>query len=1075
MLAMVLAAGCSGKDGTNGTDGTDGTDGVDGVGCTVTDNGDGTKTITCDDGTVIVTDGTDAWDGQTMGLSVDISVAAPANGTNFVAGEQIAITIKILDHNGDPIEPSDLKTLNLYLNGPRNPRKTKTASALLGASVDRSASTHHYINLKSLYPACTGMMVCDNDELLYTTNAVSAEDAGTYTIGVWAVPKDPTDPASCTDCAAWATENHSSALDQVFELKDIQIKTAIVETEAVDGMAADACSSCHLGAASGQMYMHHVDPGYAALGSPSLDSAPVRTCKMCHNVDGYASVKVCADGSKPNSANLCADGSTWSTGAGGRYLSDQIVRRVHGVHMGEKLSSEYNTNETWGDFKAYGEVNFPYDVRNCTKCHGDTDQSWKTPTRAACTGCHDNLDFDNGGVFDPPKTIKGVARATTTECSGGPCYCVSGTDCMSADGVTPVGGVKNAMSCNTDPGQYVCMNTDCRSNADCDSVFSGNDGKCNVSTGQCELTLHTGTGADDTMCIACHSTGAPSSPAVAHAWRAELPAPSTLTATLSAGSGVGGEYLAGDRPTVTFTVSGLADHAKIDDMLKWTFAATGVDSTTDVITVTSHGLANLSGPYQISKGAGATLPGNVKDATNYWVIVTGTDTFKLASSRANAVAGTAVDISSNGSGTLNFHDRPQRTAYMFINGPRERRVPGLTSAARGLAVGSSDGPWNLTSTGSFSVLVGSKSITLGVTAAAFPDASQATPAQVVSWLNANMGFRSVAFAFRASSAGVPDPAGLRVAIVALPDEDRRPLRICGTANDCWTGQALSTVTTAMSYTATTFNGVAASTSYAANSWLNYADPSKRDPRVTWSTGNVVYQLDDVATVQPGTYTLFAYYRAKGSDTYSMTKVNFQVGTAVEEKKIATNCVDCHGDTKMHSYPFDTDYCGSCHDYKRNMADRTSTDPWVDGWGVYAAPSRGNAGYGAAPIARRAHGMHYSAYMDKPEAIHGSSTTMQADIPLVVFPQDVRNCVKCHSESDSWMNKPSRLACNACHDSDAAIGHGMAMTYDPTPVDPWNGDEVESCATCHESGADFAVISVHNIWDPYKPPYPREAE
>jgi hypothetical protein len=57
--------GSNGTDGVEGTSGSDGKDGENGDSCTVTDNGDGTKTITCEDGTsVIVSDGTDGEDGD---------------------------------------------------------------------------------------------------------------------------------------------------------------------------------------------------------------------------------------------------------------------------------------------------------------------------------------------------------------------------------------------------------------------------------------------------------------------------------------------------------------------------------------------------------------------------------------------------------------------------------------------------------------------------------------------------------------------------------------------------------------------------------------------------------------------------------------------------------------------------------------------------------------------------------------------------------------------------------------------------------------------------------------------------
>jgi hypothetical protein len=36
----------------------------------------------------------------------------------------------------------------------------------------------------------------------------------------------------------------------------------------------------------------------------------------------------------------------------------------------------------------------------------------------------------------------------------------------------------------------------------------------------------------------------------------------------------------------------------------------------------------------------------------------------------------------------------------------------------------------------------------------------------------------------------------------------------------------------------------------------------------------------------------------------------------------------------------------------------------------------------------------------------------------------------------------------CHDSDPAKAHMKQQTWDPTPLDPWSGDEEESCQACH---------------------------
>lgn len=73
------------------------------------------------------------------------------------------------------------------------------------------------------------------------------------------------------------------------------------------------------------------------------------------------------------------------------------------------------------------------------------------------------------------------------------------------------------------------------------------------------------------------------------------------------------------------------------------------DSTTDKLTATAHKIHNGQA-LQVSNSGGA-LPGGLSATTTYWAIYVDANTFKLATSYANAVAGTAIDITSNGTGT----------------------------------------------------------------------------------------------------------------------------------------------------------------------------------------------------------------------------------------------------------------------------------------------------------------------------------------------------------------------------------------------------------------------------------------
>ena len=286
---------------------------------------------------------------ELKGWTFLVQVSTPANKSYFVAGESPVITVTILDNFAQGITRSSFSTLNLYLHGPQDPLLTKTAVKLLNASTDRSKNPHHYIDLKS-----NADVVVKDNILTYTLKPITDEAAGTYTASVYAVRGD-------------------DLVQQIMKFADLQIGNATVEQPVT---SSAKCAVCHEGTMNGKMYMHHVDVGRSPVGSWSLDYDPEKSCKACHNNDGYAAF-------------------TDPSATGGRR-PDHIVIRAHGVHMGEGLSSDFNTNSVTGNFRDYLGVVFPSDVRNCTYCH--TDDRWKTkPSRLACGTCHDNTWFGSSG------------------------------------------------------------------------------------------------------------------------------------------------------------------------------------------------------------------------------------------------------------------------------------------------------------------------------------------------------------------------------------------------------------------------------------------------------------------------------------------------------------------------------------------------------------------------------------------------------------------------------------------------------------------------------------------------------
>jgi hypothetical protein len=105
---------------------------------------------------------------------------------------------------------------------------------------------------------------------------------------------------------------------------------------------------------------------------------------------------------------------------------------------------------------------------------------------------------------------------------------------------------------------------------------------------------------------------------------------------------------------------------------------TAVDTALDTLTSVAHGLVTGDGPGAVYAASG-TLPTGLAGVTDYWVIRVDANTIKLASSSANALLGTAIDLTAAGSalgaGTLQLLvGLPYRRAHTYV--PRAVDVAG---------------------------------------------------------------------------------------------------------------------------------------------------------------------------------------------------------------------------------------------------------------------------------------------------------------------------------------------------------------------------------------------------------------
>lgn len=86
-------------------------------------------------------------------------------------------------------------------------------------------------------------------------------------------------------------------------------------------------------------------------------------------------------------------------------------------------------------------------------------------------------------------------------------------------------------------------------------------------------------------------------------------------------------------------------------------------ATTDICTKAAHGWETGDGPFQASSDD--TLPAGLSADTDYYIVKLTDDTFKLATSYANAIAGTptVVDITDTGTGAHTI----SATVAAFVN------------------------------------------------------------------------------------------------------------------------------------------------------------------------------------------------------------------------------------------------------------------------------------------------------------------------------------------------------------------------------------------------------------------------
>ena len=166
------------------------------------------------------------------------------------------------------------------------------------------------------------------------------------------------------------------------------------------------------------------------------------------------------------------------------------------------------------------------------------------------------------------------------------------------------------------------------------------------------------------------------------------------------------------------------------------------------------------------------------------------------------------------------------------------------------------------------------------------------------------------------------------------------------------------------------------------------------------------------------------------------------------------CNECHNELTVHGTRVDTRLCVTCH----------NPGSWVAG-----TPNT------TVDFKVMIHKIHKGASL--PSVVAGTPYAIGgADFSGAAFPQDVRNCTKCHDgtpgapnttlQGDNWKLQPSAEACGACHD-DVYFGAtpDAARPYQ-TLAHPGGALAGNStCALCHAAGRytdDKDIVVAHSL-------------
>jgi OmcA/MtrC family decaheme c-type cytochrome len=194
------------------------------------------------------------------------------------------------------------------------------------------------------------------------------------------------------------------------------------------------------------------------------------------------------------------------------------------------------------------------------------------------------------------------------------------------------------------------------------------------------------------------------------------------------------------------------------------------------------------------------------------------------------------------------------------------------------------------------------------------------------------------------------------------------------------------------------------------------------------------------------------------------------------------CLECHSSFRAkaggvgpfhNGTRYDLKVCVACHNDQRRFtaipgAGATPTVD-LDASGVVSATGAwtGNAvlvnGEAVVNLPAFIHRLH----MGEKLALSGGDYAGISKPYKITFPQDVRNCAKCHREvaqADNFKTKPSRRACGSCHDGTSFLATALLPARRTQHPGGAMADD-STCTTCHpvtaaKTATGIGVLDAH---------------